>query len=1473
MFRCTIHLRLTPLPTLTALRRQNESVHANRCFKDTMLVVMERPASAAAARQTSTSNNNSSVPLTSSELQKQQENHLLDLLPTSATDTVLCVFPPFSERWDSNRADPLELFLHSPESVAAASMMSRAAPSLPGASSAAGKAKTLRLPLCLALNFPLSGATAQERERFLAVCEPLLNISNYNKNNNNNNRSNADQKQQQQQQQLGLSSKDELSNAMKIIGRLPSRRVLLFADAQVQLPTAWSIRCVNKALRGGGDCSELVSGGDAKDGSAAVAVPTLFPVGASSVWCATFAQWYVDRRSGGTGGGAFDPARFALTPASEADTMSQFRKQQQQLAIANSRSTIAQQRQPHVQPLQITASDAILPPVVNAYIHQVAEAKSKCCLATALVKLDALTCTSQMSFVGLHVQDDEYFARQKDELLQRCSQVVREMKSELRRFMPNSFEENNNNSNNIISNSSSHAKERFTGHNLKDIVLGPSRDDAIMVRPLCLAYGWIAVSLYLYHTFRSTPTSAASSTDKQQQQQQQHILSLRGTSPHCLQYAASYFSDVGLPRVDDDPEDSAPAATKKKEKKSATTDEQQRQQPAAIKPFSAFASGTDNDITASPAALQKADGANKQQQNSSSNSGSASLWSFDSQFTAGPRSSASSSSLTPLPFHFGALMPQGQLSHGFALAKKKATVAEHLPPWLLRSADVIHDVRRQFDAEKKLQEQQLQQRGGKHVDDDEIEEDSDGAVDQGSSATAKIDYSSVASNVENATTAIKRSGGGGAAAAALASPRWIAAQIFDCLLTMRLITPRKYGEDLQVEVTFAPAVLSTTAGATTTTFQLHDVVEFRSFVAEKCHNSSSSSEQGINSSTNTTTTDKPLSSVDAPADAVDAPFYRGKVRALVMLLDGATCQDILLLSLLRRMSDDEMQAAEVSVSFCAMDFAAVEQNLNRTFAASSSLLRGNDVAHLIESAAESAVAAATEQLQQQHQHNPSLHAILASADDEDSFAHDPSSPNRTSTSEMMSRVLLFGSTSAAATTIATASTKFIHTHDVIYNILVAAGSALTSAPGLDPFLSSFSSSDVNNQDNNNVARIQAGTVRDGVLLDHLPDSPFRSRLLTAHHSGQFALVETLARFNSPLARGTSELEEIDQVLTDLATLRKSAHQQQQNKKQPAGSSSSSSGGRFLHAKIRSTSVVSGRLSASNPNIFAISKSPNIRGAFNSRFGPRGVMLEADYSQMEVIVLCALTGDTAMHDDLVNNINFHNKRVTFLKPELSYDEVCVRLKRGDAEIAALRKIAKTFTFQRQYGAGARAISDATGLELSTVQQLMVEESKAYPEVERYFSALAREMLRRKEFSAHVPSSSPAARFVASSARLEMQLPSGSIIPFDSSEIAAFATPKLRNYPVQGLAADLMQLALAELWRRLRSRADTDCVIVNVVHDSVWLDVAEHAVKDVREIVRSVLEGVTVHAMRHIGLDLMASKFKVDICVGPNLAQMK
>lgn len=87
----------------------------------------------------------------------------------------------------------------------------------------------------------------------------------------------------------------------------------------------------------------------------------------------------------------------------------------------------------------------------------------------------------------------------------------------------------------------------------------------------------------------------------------------------------------------------------------------------------------------------------------------------------------------------------------------------------------------------------------------------------------------------------------------------------------------------------------------------------------------------------------------------------------------------------------------------------------------------------------------------------------------------------------------------------------------------------------------------------------------------------------------------------------------------------------------------------------------------------------IKYCFRSRFGDDGVILQADYSQLEVVALAFLSGDKQLRQDIIDKVDIHSVNAAALfgrhLPEFLYSK-----RAGDPATLNQRKIAKQLSFQ-------------------------------------------------------------------------------------------------------------------------------------------------------------------------------------------------
>lgn len=322
---------------------------------------------------------------------------------------------------------------------------------------------------------------------------------------------------------------------------------------------------------------------------------------------------------------------------------------------------------------------------------------------------------------------------------------------------------------------------------------------------------------------------------------------------------------------------------------------------------------------------------------------------------------------------------------------------------------------------------------------------------------------------------------------------------------------------------------------------------------------------------------------------------------------------------------------------------------------------------------------------------------------------------------------------------------------------------------------------------------------------------------------------------------------------------------------------------LVHHGINHNITVTTRLSSSNPNMQNIPRgdTSEIKKLFSSRFGDMGVTLEADYSQLEVYGKGALSGDKNLKDDLRSQIDFHCKRVA-AKTGITYEEALYRCKDEDYEDfktwKAIRTGAKSFSFQRAYGAGAAAISASTGMSVEDVEALIEAEERMYPDVAKFDAAVIAEV----EASAW-----PTARFETAASGRKFQIkkgewlsPMGTRYVFTSKEalpyqqkrgiMTTFMPTEMKNYPTQGECGFMVQGMIGRLFRHFLANDNYGgkAFLVNTVHDSVWADAHVDVAQEVAADMKRIMESIPEWAMTCFGWELDIP-FPVDVEAGANL----
>ncbi len=229
---------------------------------------------------------------------------------------------------------------------------------------------------------------------------------------------------------------------------------------------------------------------------------------------------------------------------------------------------------------------------------------------------------------------------------------------------------------------------------------------------------------------------------------------------------------------------------------------------------------------------------------------------------------------------------------------------------------------------------------------------------------------------------------------------------------------------------------------------------------------------------------------------------------------------------------------------------------------------------------------------------------------------------------------------------------------------------------------------------------------------------------------------------------------------------------------------------------------------------------SIKDMFTSRFDD-GVLIQFDYSQLEVIGLAWLSGDEALKKDITSGLDMHCLSASFIS-DYTYNEIYKAHKAGDVDMSALRKRAKPLGFLVQYGGAAGLMAHQTGLPKKLCQQFIDRYYARYVGVEIWQETVAADVLRNRKMSSYMVGGMSAGSSMITSPTGRRYTFIEQAAPSWMGKKLSFSPTQMKNFKVQGFATgDVVPMMLGRV-NRLLKRDFPEVMLVNTTHDSVMLD---------------------------------------------------
>ena len=251
----------------------------------------------------------------------------------------------------------------------------------------------------------------------------------------------------------------------------------------------------------------------------------------------------------------------------------------------------------------------------------------------------------------------------------------------------------------------------------------------------------------------------------------------------------------------------------------------------------------------------------------------------------------------------------------------------------------------------------------------------------------------------------------------------------------------------------------------------------------------------------------------------------------------------------------------------------------------------------------------------------------------------------------------------------------------------------------------------------------------------------------------------------------------------------------------------------IHTSFQMTVTDTGRLSSREPNLQNIPIRKKTGAQIRRMFvaAPGKVLVDADYSQIELRLLAHISGDEAMRDAFLSGEDFH--AVTASKVfNVPLEEVT----------ATLRSRAKAVNFGIVYGISAFSLSQDIGV--------FPNEAKAYMDayLEKYHGV--------RDYMKRVVAEAKENGYVSTLYGRRRELPE---LKSSNFNLRSFGERVALNMPIQGTAADIIKLAMVHVDERLR-REGLEARLLLQVHDELIVECPEQETETVSRILREEME---------------------------------
>jgi DNA polymerase I len=251
----------------------------------------------------------------------------------------------------------------------------------------------------------------------------------------------------------------------------------------------------------------------------------------------------------------------------------------------------------------------------------------------------------------------------------------------------------------------------------------------------------------------------------------------------------------------------------------------------------------------------------------------------------------------------------------------------------------------------------------------------------------------------------------------------------------------------------------------------------------------------------------------------------------------------------------------------------------------------------------------------------------------------------------------------------------------------------------------------------------------------------------------------------------------------------------------------------IHTSFNQAVAATGRLSSTNPNLQNIpirtKRGREIRKAFIPRSGDFKI-LSADYSQIELRIMAAVSGDASMIEAFNKGIDIHSTTASKV--------FGVELNEVTQE---MRRRAKMVNFGIIYGISAFGLSQRLDIPRKEAAEIIDNYFKEFPSISQYMNNVVEEA-RQNEFVETIMGRRRYLRDINSRNQVDR----------------GFAERNAINAPIQGSAADMIKLAMIKVHNHIKTEKMKSRMILTV-HDELVFDAHETEIFELKNIVNELM----------------------------------